>query len=174
MTNSTYAKNTEFLYFSILWFQSEGKRSVVIVCSHQHSLCSMNFFYYCLEESNYLKFVLAIDVLIMLAVNCRISRLKSLFLRGVKDQLQGIVSCFDTFSKVYNKTRLMKLSFRYIVLFTLHTQFFVLFYCTSHDLILFIFTTGIPVVFFSHLVFNCFSSRTTPHFILLRTRSLSY
>lgn len=127
MTNSAYAKDTEFLHFPILWFQSERKRSVVIVCSHQHSLCSMNFFYYCLEESNYLKFVLAVDVLIMLAVNCRVSRLKSLFLRGVKDQLQGILSCFDTFSKVYNKSRLMKLSFRYIVLLTLHTRFFVLF-----------------------------------------------
>ncbi|CAB3986148.1 Hypothetical predicted protein [Paramuricea clavata] len=51
------------------------------------------------QESDYVKFLMAVDVVVMLAMNCTISRLKSLFVRGIKDQLQGILSCFDTYSK---------------------------------------------------------------------------
>ncbi|XP_028397469.1 ufm1-specific protease 2-like [Dendronephthya gigantea] len=51
------------------------------------------------QECNYIKFTIAVDVLLMLAINSSISSLKSLFVRGIKDQLQGIVSCFDSFSE---------------------------------------------------------------------------
>ena len=58
------------------------------------------FSLFCLEESDYVKFLMAVDVVVMLAMNCTISRLESLFVRGIKDQLHGILSCFDTYSKV--------------------------------------------------------------------------
>lgn len=53
-----------------------------------------------LEECSYIKFTIEVDVLAMVTINSSISSLKRLFVRGIKDQLQGIVSCFDSFSEV--------------------------------------------------------------------------
>lgn len=51
------------------------------------------------RETSCINIGLVVDLLVIVALNTSISRLSSLFIRGIKDQLQAILTCFETYSK---------------------------------------------------------------------------